>query len=69
MFINGVEVKALVDTGCEQSVILGPLCHRLHCRVIGPDVVISMLNGEATRSNGEVVCDLRVQGCELSNMR
>ena len=58
--INGVRVKALVDSGCEQSVIMQKLVEQLGLHKCGPDHQVIVLNGCKATCKGEtsVVVDV-----------
>ena len=58
--IQNRKVKTLVDTGCQQSVLISKLCDELHLVSTGPQRVVKMLNGESTRCCGEAVVDVTV---------
>ena len=51
--INGVRVKALVDSGCEQSVIMQKLVEQLGLHKYGPERQVIMLNGRMATCKGE----------------
>lgn len=67
--INGTCAIALVDTGCEQTILSYDLCVRLGLKPRGLRRTICMLNGEITRSGGEVVCSVAVQGKVVGELR
>ena len=48
-------MKALVDTGCDQSVITNEIVTQLGLESTGPQRVVTMLNGHRTRCEGEVM--------------
>lgn len=50
--VNQAKVRALVDTGCEQSVLLESLCQSIGLKPQGHSRVVSMLNGETTVCKG-----------------
>lgn len=58
----GVEVSALIDTGCEQSVIRQDVCCKVGCVPRGTRFVVEMLNGESTDCLGEATVALDVNG-------
>ena len=43
--INNVTVRALVDTGCEQSAFLESFCKSIGLRPGGSAIIVSMFNG------------------------
>ena len=55
--------KALVDTGCEQTVIMEKFCLDTGKKLRGPVQVVSMLNGHTTKCNGNAEIDIEVTGC------
>ena len=63
--INNKALKALVDTGCQQSVIQSSACSQLGCQLQGPNRVVEMLNGESTRCCGEAVVSISVNGVQM----
>ena len=66
--VNNRQVKALVDTGCEQSVLLASVCEAGGLSLDGPGRIVSMLNGETTLCKGTVGVSVRVgeQECRVS---
>lgn len=60
--VNDVTVRALVDTGCEQSVLLESFCRSVGLRPGGPARIVSMLNGERTTCGGTVSVKVDVEG-------
>ena len=52
--VQGVKVEALVDTGCQQSVICECLCRQIGITAKGPSLIVEMLNGKSTYCAGEV---------------
>ena len=54
--------KALVDTGCQQTVISQQMCEREGLRPTGPRHIVTMLNGEQTMCCGEVLAEFSVNG-------
>ena len=63
--ICGVEMKGLVDTGCQQTVILTQACAQVKCVPKGPGRLVKMLNGESTRCSGEAVVEVEVHGSRM----
>lgn len=63
--ICGVDMKGLVDTGCQQTVILTQVCVQVKCVPKGPGRLVKMLNGESTRCSGEAVVDVEVNGSRM----
>jgi len=51
--VNGVSIKALVDSGCEQSVVLERFCYQIGVAPCGPEWRVLMLNGQITKCRGE----------------
>ena len=66
--VNNRSIKALVDTGCEKSVLLASVCEAGGLRLDGPSRIVSMLNGETTVCKGTVDIRVRVgeQECGVS---
>ena len=60
--IGNRSVKALVDTGCQQSVLVSRLCNELGFTSRGPQRIVEMLNGNSTRCCGEITVDVFVHG-------
>lgn len=52
--VDGKTGRALIDTGCEQSVISESFCQGIQRTARGPKRTICMLNGERTCSEGNV---------------
>lgn len=59
--VNGIPLKALVDTGCEKSVLLERCCKIVKCVPKGPATIISMLNDQKTVGKGVVVVNVEVE--------
>ena len=60
--VQGINVKALADTGCEQSVVQERLAKELKLCSQGPERQVIMLNGETTTCRGETTLTMRI-GC------
>ena len=60
--VNSVTVKALGDTGCEQSVILESFCRSIGLRPGGPARIVSMLNGEHAICIGTMTANVGIEG-------
>ena len=69
LMVNNVPVRALVDTGCEQSVILESFCGSIGLRPGGPARIASMLNGQRTTCGGTVSVRVGVGGGKLSMLQ
>lgn len=62
VLIRGIKGKALVDSGCQKSVVSTWYCRRLGLTPRGPRRNICMLNGETTSCAGEVWLKPEVEG-------
>ena len=60
--VNNVTVRALVDTGCEQSVFLESFCKLIGLRPGGPARIVSVLNGERAICSGTVSANVGIEG-------
>ena len=60
--LKGIDVKALIDTGCEQSVICDALCRKVGLQPQGPRRIVQMLNGECEECPGEVSAEVTIEG-------
>ena len=58
--VQGVNVKALVDTGCEQSVVQERLARELKLVPRGPVRQVLMLNGQTTTCKGEATIAVKI---------
>ena len=58
--VCGVHIKALLDTGCEQSVILQRFADQLKLQSRGPERQVLMLNGHVTKCKGESLVTVTV---------
>ena len=63
----GRDLKALVDSGCQQTIICNELCDNMNIRPKGPSQVVTMLNGERTQCCGDAVVELWVDDQRLIN--
>lgn len=63
--IFGLSVEALVDSGCQRSVVREDVCKQLGVPVKGPKLVVEMLNGELTRCHGEATVKLEIDDVDL----
>ena len=59
---HGVRLRALVDTGCQQTIVLQSVSRKLKCVPTGRHVVVKMLNGASTTCSGEVVINVEIGG-------
>lgn len=64
--VNGVNIKALVDSGCEQSVVLERFCNQIGVAPCGPERRVLMLNGQITKCRGEAQLAVQVRNRHLS---
>ena len=67
MLIVGVRInqrvgRALVDTGCQQSVVSSRFCERIGTKPYGPQRLVCMLNRETTRCAGHIRVEVEVEG-------
>ena len=62
--INGLYVKTLVDSGCQQSVVTKDLINRLGLKTRGPGKIVKMLNGQTTLCYEEVDLKLDTGQCD-----
>ena len=60
-------LKALVDSGCQQTVISQAVCKESGEWPRGPRQIVTMLNGEKTECGGEAPVELRVDGVLVRN--
>lgn len=63
-----LSVRALVDSGCEQSVLSDELVKRLHVTPQGPNQLVTMLNGCTTNCRGVVGVDVKIGSLKLSSL-
>ena len=63
----GRHLKALVDSGCQQTIICNELCDSVKIRTKGPSQVVTMLNSERTLYCGDAVVELWVDDQRLIN--
>ena len=56
----GHDLKALVDSGCQQTIICNELCDNEKSRPKGPPQVVTILNGQRMQCCGNVVVELWV---------
>ena len=61
-------LKALVDSGCQQTVVSQTVCRESGERPRGPNQVVTMLNGEKTECGGEAPVELLVDGVLVRNV-
>lgn len=59
--IQGVRVKAIVDSGCEQSVLRADLVDELKLSRRGPYRLVTMLNGQVTKCSGEAMVIVQLE--------
>ena len=63
VYLNGVRLRALVDTGCSKSIVS---CNAVkHVAVSTVNVIVRMMNGETTTCKGVVQAILNVNGKEV----
>ena len=60
-------LKALVDSGCQQTVISERFCKEIGERPRGPQQIVTMLNGKITKCGGEVIVELSVDRASVQN--
>ncbi|XP_067931809.1 uncharacterized protein [Watersipora subatra] len=60
--IQGHDNVALVDSGCEQSVIRQDLIHRLGLQLQGPPQLMTMLSGHVGKCAGEALLQVTAEG-------
>lgn len=58
--INGLAVKTLIDSGCQQSVVSSRVVKTLGLRMQGHQRTVRMLNGNTTQCSGEVVVTVKL---------
>ena len=63
----GHNLKALVDSGCQQTIICNELCDNEKSRPKGPPQVVTMLNGQRMQCCGDAVVELWVDDRRLIN--
>ncbi|XP_067929095.1 uncharacterized protein [Watersipora subatra] len=64
---NQRPLKALVDSGCQKSVVTKKMCADNDIVALGPPGIVTMLNGEKTLRIGEADVDLFVDRLEVTN--
>ncbi|XP_067933240.1 uncharacterized protein [Watersipora subatra] len=66
VWIKGTKIKALVDSGCEQSIIQQQWAQQLGLLPKGPQRQIMMLNGHITTCKGETTLDIELDhSCKI----
>ncbi|XP_067936897.1 E3 ubiquitin-protein ligase rnf213-alpha-like [Watersipora subatra] len=67
VWIKGTKIKALVDSGCEQSIIQQQWAQQLGLLPKGPQRQIMMLNGYITTCKGETTLDIELDhSCKIT---